>query len=916
MRAPRDSKGSVAGERSVRMNSSSNHHLAGVSLLAVTAMGLGACGPESLATQVEEIDNPTSTQVSALTSEECKQHPEARAPKGWLKNRFEACFTGHQLVELKCKNCTTKLASVEFDYTLFAFGYDGDRRVDYVLQFDTWKPLGGIERETSTLRVTFNGCGRNCSPSSERISLLRDWDATRRFQMTFTSPESAGSGELVVHQVFTSMDMEIRTPSRPDFDPWYRPNMATLILRFDSAGAKAGKAKGGVFPDFTPTFKPPGNQDARDVREFMRHIDDALHHPERTEPKVLGKSIPGERVPLHRLFNDSEIDRNRSASTRFCQSPRPNGFECDEYPFASTYEGAATAVLKPWNGSVRLIPADDNDKGGRALKDFYLNNRVLDDDAFFVTVDPQDIAANISCSVFDDGFTNLAGPSDAIFFSDGKACIPSGTSAGQCRKWFGRCTTENGAPVLFRVFDDGGAGASALSDAVFINDDDKACVPDAGSGYCKKWFGSGEDTAGEKVECRLFGDGYNDTTGPTDAIFYNGEQSCLPDGTGSGTCRKWWGRCQVASLGPVLPGGMGGGGVLPDIAPRVSFNATHISVDSNGTATLQPRVASGGQPLTVSWTYRATSDVDAGATCSFSDPTSIATTLSCTDDGTFDVTITVSDGVHPPAMATAQVVIPNRPPTLILTAAPEPWSVHLPLETQRFVAAVSDPEANDTLVCTINWDDGTTERLTPTSGVCSFEHAFGKPGMYTIRIAVEDDDGGRAEDERMIIVWSPGDGSVSGAGKIRDFGEGGAPEYRTGSLNISVKNLVRFGSHGHVNMGLETATDDLHRFEADLINWLIVPETNHFALKAEGTLYTSEGVRQVGAVLYGLESCVPPHRCDPAADKIRLILFDGADAYPTVSNIFYDSQPGTSVDLDDFVPAVTMDPGALNMRPF
>jgi hypothetical protein len=886
-----------------------------IALLGATATTLGACAPASLATQTES-DPPTSQVVQALSREECKQHPEASTSKGWLKNRFEACFIGHQLVELRCKNCVTKLASVEFDYTLFAFGYDGDRRVDYVLQFDTWKPLGGIEREISTLRVTFNGCGaQNCSPSFERISLLRDWNINRRFQMTFTSPDTVGGGESVVQRVFTTMDMEIRTPTRPDFDPWYRPNLATLNLRFDSAGAKAGKAKGGVFPDFTPTFKLPGNQDARAVRESMRHIDDALHHPERTEPKVPGKSIPGERIPLHRLFDQGKIDRNRAASTSFCQAPRPSGFECDEYPFASTYEGAATATLKPWNGSVRLIPDDDNGRGGLALRDFQFNNRLLDEDAFFVTVDPQDIAGNISCSVFDDGYTNLVGPSDAIFFSDGKACIPSGTAAGQCRKWFGRCTTENGVPVLFRVFDDGQAGASALSDAVFINGDGKACTPDAGGGYCKKWFGSGESTAGEKVECRLFGDGNQNTTGPTDAIFLNGGQSCLPDGTASGTCRKWWGRCQVASLGPVLPGGMGGGEGLPNIAPSVSFNAPQIFIDSNGTATLQPLVTSGGLPFTVSWSYRATSGVDAGTTCSFSDPTSVTTTLNCTDDGTFDVTITVSDGVHPPAVATSQVLIPNRPPTLALTTAPEPWSVHLPLEPQKFVAAVSDPEANDTLACTITWDDGTTERLAPAGGICSFEHSFPKPGMYTIRIAVEDDDGGRAEDERLIIVSSPVDGSVSGAGKILNLGEGGAPEYKAGTLRISVKNHVKFGPRGHVNIGLETPTDELQRLEADVIKWLIVPQDNRFALMAESKLYTDQGVRQVGAVLYGLESCVPAHRCEPDADKIRLILFDGAGAYPTASNVFYDSQPGTSVDIDDFVPAVTMDAGALNMRP-
>ena len=78
-------------------------------------------------------------------------------------------------------------------------------------------------------------------------------------------------------------------------------------------------------------------------------------------------------------------------------------------------------------------------------------------------------------------------------------------------------------------------------------------------------------------------------------------------------------------------------------------------------------------------------------------------------------------------------------------------------------------------------------------------------------------------------------------------------------------------------------------------------------------MYIKQGLRKATKIMNRLREI---HRCDPGADKIRLILFDGADPYPTVSNVFYDSQPGTSVDLDDFVPVVTMDPGALNMRPF
>ena len=58
----------------------------------------------------------------------------------------------------------------------------------------------------------------------------------------------------------------------------------------------------------------------------------------------------------------------------------------------------------------------------------------------------------VSCYVFNDGYTNMKGPSDAIYISGrpydrGAACIPDGTANGKCAKWFGRCfTNRTGVP--------------------------------------------------------------------------------------------------------------------------------------------------------------------------------------------------------------------------------------------------------------------------------------------------------------------------------------------------------------------------------------------------------------------------------------------------------------------------------------
>lgn len=153
----------------------------------------------------------------------------------------------------------------------------------------------------------------------------------------------------------------------------------------------------------------------------------------------------------------------------------------------------------------------------------------------------------VQCSVFNDGYANMAGPSDAVFINGVQACVPQNN--GTCRKWFGRCTTTvTHSPVYFSTFDDGAANLAGRSDAVFVNGGLQACIPQ-NNGTCRKWFGRGITQDGRTVVCNLFGDGYSDTIGPTDSIFpssiQHGTQLCLPNTSTQGACRKWFGRCTV-----------------------------------------------------------------------------------------------------------------------------------------------------------------------------------------------------------------------------------------------------------------------------------------------------------------------------------------------------------------------------------
>ena len=162
---------------------------------------------------------------------------------------------------------------------------------------------------------------------------------------------------------------------------------------------------------------------------------------------------------------------------------------------------------------------------------------------------PQLAQEAVLCHVFNDGYTDMSVAADAIYInSSHQACIPDGTSTGTCRKWAGRCTgSSSGRTITMSVFDDGYTNLTAPWDAVFTNGQNQACIPDGtASGTRRKWFNRGVTNDGHNVVCTVFDDGYTNQSIQSDAVYINNnQQSCVPDATPYGRCSRWWGRCVV-----------------------------------------------------------------------------------------------------------------------------------------------------------------------------------------------------------------------------------------------------------------------------------------------------------------------------------------------------------------------------------
>ncbi|GAA5046582.1 hypothetical protein GCM10023336_11240 [Streptomyces similanensis] len=172
---------------------------------------------------------------------------------------------------------------------------------------------------------------------------------------------------------------------------------AATYLANSTGGGNPAK-KGAATFSYATGLTLSARQGAQEQAEAA-HIRQAFLVPQDTKPYMSAKKVPGQTAadPLHRTVSSARIDKNRGEAVKQCKrywgpDYASGGKECDEYPFASTYEGAAQPQYDPdakkFNFSAKPISRDDNQAGGLILKSFYAKNRIIDglEDGFVVQV--------------------------------------------------------------------------------------------------------------------------------------------------------------------------------------------------------------------------------------------------------------------------------------------------------------------------------------------------------------------------------------------------------------------------------------------------------------------------------------------------------------------------------------------------
>ncbi|MYY80873.1 MULTISPECIES: hypothetical protein [unclassified Streptomyces] len=253
-------------------------------------------------------------------------------------------------------------------------------------------------------------------PASARISqggdfpTAQSWEtlAAQRepgFSHNLTGKSGTGSGRDDALFTIFQPDLTVKYPAGWGVTGPSRATPFFLAPRWDKASYLAGSGADGEASFSYAVAMPFSTKAGAKERLAAQHIKDAYTKPANTEPANTKKDIPGRTAsrPLTRLFYDKERrDANRREAIKVCKAKWGAGYseggkkQCDEFPFSTTYEGAAQALKKydprgkapKKNFSARPIPKKDNGAGGNIMSGFYAKNRILDgpDDGFMIKV--------------------------------------------------------------------------------------------------------------------------------------------------------------------------------------------------------------------------------------------------------------------------------------------------------------------------------------------------------------------------------------------------------------------------------------------------------------------------------------------------------------------------------------------------
>lgn len=359
---------------------------------------------------------------------ECADNDDSGNDGGWIKNRYAYCQR-HLIIipAIQCgllpPGCYLKGSFVARNTIIGKgkiggwIGSDRHRWADFDLDVDVYLATGHFNRPGATMRAelehegSWEGGGGSAEDACDggiqrgRTDSPGNWkrDGNVGFDLVSTAPKPPGqsAGQQIA-------DCDFRPVYRfhiPGYDQFQPTEGEEGKLRFDSAWFNKYGKLGSVFSDTTPALQYDRSDKSSGtytgVTAVADHIGDARANPDGTLPPKDGKNLPGAEPvdPLHRVVpaagatQQDRYNANRNVVKAYCRSGDVpggpgQGNDCDEYPFASSYEGAARYKYEGVGDeykddyTVRFISPTENQEAGRRLRAWYDNDRILDWDAY------------------------------------------------------------------------------------------------------------------------------------------------------------------------------------------------------------------------------------------------------------------------------------------------------------------------------------------------------------------------------------------------------------------------------------------------------------------------------------------------------------------------------------------------------
>jgi hypothetical protein len=312
----------------------------------------------------------------------------------WVATRFQACHYGAYTDVIYDVRTQALLGTIDFVTLDMVYATDVNAALGrYASVRVLTESSSGVGKQPGWTVEAVPSCFGQCATIStdfppQLLNSLNTPYGSARFEGIV-----AAGDQVVVSPAFT---LVFANPTLPNILPGALPLASPPILRCDDALPNIPYA-GCVFTGVAPIYPL---STSGEFPQFARHILDAQ------ESELPGR--PGEKF-LRRMVNAADQQRNgdRACPRGSSGYPRPDTKSCDEYPFRSTYEGAATAnppgtarthswceipkektgITGPTGYSVCMINATQNSRGGGQLLRFYNNARVIDHDAFYVEID-------------------------------------------------------------------------------------------------------------------------------------------------------------------------------------------------------------------------------------------------------------------------------------------------------------------------------------------------------------------------------------------------------------------------------------------------------------------------------------------------------------------------------------------------